>query len=520
MDAPSATGATPSEPTSESAANAEAPLFSSDPEAREREIVVDTPLYTATFSSRGGGLISFKLHDYTLLNGDLVDLVGEGPSQPLIEVDPDGPGPRFPHDFSDTIFRVQERPANGLSIGELAFIARGDDGARVERAYWFDPETYTIKTTVAVDGLPRRDATVTLAWTCGLPMTERDERTDIQEFASMVRVGDNIDKKGLKKFQPGDQPEPYEGNVQWVATRSKYFMSATFIDAGGAQHARVAGDETTRHIGYSATSDVLGGAGVTDYRLYIGPLKQEYIASLGGGMDKKVGVATMPLGSVFGWFAKAIYGIMNAIYGVIPNYGVCILIIAMVTKAIFFPLTRKSSQSMRAMSELKPEMDALREKYKKDAQKMNTETMALYKKHGVNPLAGCLPLLVQLPVFWALYGVLRSAIELRQAPFMLWIDDLSAPDVLIDFGSLPAFLPDQLHVLPILMAGTTILMQQKTMTDPRQKSLMYMMPVVMLLFFYNLPSGLNLYWTAQNLLAWAEQQIVKRKAVPATAKAA
>ena len=174
---------------------------------------------------------------------------------------------------------------------------------------------------------------------------------------------------------------------------------------------------------------------------------------------------------------------------------------------------------MRAMSDLKPEIEALREKYKSDPQKMNTETFALYKKHGVNPVAGCLPLLIQMPVFMALYGVLRSAIELRQAPFVAWVNDLSAPDTLISFGSVP-FIPDALHVLPLLMAASTMMMQSKAITDPRQKSLMYMMPFMMLFFFYNLPSGLNLYWTSQNLLAWAEQSITKGKVKPVTAKAA
>jgi YidC/Oxa1 family membrane protein insertase len=135
-------------------------------------------------------------------------------------------------------------------------------------------------------------------------------------------------------------------------------------------------------------------------------------------------------------------------------------------------------------------------------------------------MAGCLPMLIQMPVFFALYGVLRGAIELRQAPFMLWIDDLSAPDVLIALGSIPV-LPDQIHLLPLLMAASTILMQRMTMvTDPTQKAMMYMMPVMMLVFFYQLPAGLNLYWTVQNLLSFGEQALVKGTTQTAAAKAA
>jgi YidC/Oxa1 family membrane protein insertase len=159
-------------------------------------------------------------------------------------------------------------------------------------------------------------------------------------------------------------------------------------------------------------------------------------------------------------------------------------------------------RSMRAMQKIQPEMERLKEKYKNDAQAMNAAIMALYKENKVNPAGGCLPMMIQMPVFFALYSVLFNAIELRQAPFVGWIHDLSAPDLLATVAGFP------IRLLPILMAGSGLLQQRLAPTDPRQASSMYMMNVVMVVFFYNLPSGLVLYWTVMNLLTALQQWIV------------
>ena len=160
---------------------------------------------------------------------------------------------------------------------------------------------------------------------------------------------------------------------------------------------------------------------------------------------------------------------------------------------------------MRAMQRLQPEMARLKEKYKNDAQSLNTAVMALYKEHKVNPAGGCLPMLLQMPLFFALYSVLWNAIELRQAPFVAWIHDLSAPDKLFEIAGFP------IRLLPLLMAGSGFLTQALTPTDPRQASTMYLMNAVMVVFFYNLPSGLVLYWTVMNLLTALQQWLVLRE---------
>jgi YidC/Oxa1 family membrane protein insertase len=200
------------------------------------------------------------------------------------------------------------------------------------------------------------------------------------------------------------------------------------------------------------------------------------------------------------------------LHGFIPNYGVVIIIISVLAKILFYPLTRSSVRSMKAMQKLAPRMQEIKEKHKGDPQRMQAETMALYKEHKVNPLGGCLPILVQMPVFIALYSVLANSITLRQASFVGWINDLSVPDtiaVIAGFG---------IHVLPVLMFLTTLLQQRLTpVTDPRQKMIGYMMPVVMLFIFYSFPAGLNLYWTVTNALQVGQQWWIHREDAPRAA---
>jgi YidC/Oxa1 family membrane protein insertase len=190
-------------------------------------------------------------------------------------------------------------------------------------------------------------------------------------------------------------------------------------------------------------------------------------------------------------------------YKYIPNYGWIILLFALIIKVIFYPFQAKSLESMRKMQEIQPKINALREKYKNDSQRLSQETMKLYKKEGVNPVGGCLPMLPQMPIFFALYNLFSSTIELRQAPFALWITDLSMPDEVMvgGFG---------LRVLPLLVASSMFVQQKMTMKDPKQAVIVYAMPVFMVFIFWGMSSGLNLYWMLFNVLAVGQQLIVNR----------
>jgi len=236
------------------------------------------------------------------------------------------------------------------------------------------------------------------------------------------------------------------------------------------------------------------------YRLYAGPKEYDRLVALDIGLDETID---------FGWFiygswsfvrliAKPLFLILDWLYEFTGNFGVAIILLTALIKIVFIPLTHKSYVSMRAMQLLHPQMQALQKKYKHDKMRLNQELMALYKTNRVNPLGGCLPMVLQIPFFIALFNILYTTIELRQAPFILWIHDLSEKD--------PSY------VLPILM-GLTMVIQQKiqpTTMDPRQAKVMLLLPIVFTFFFLSFPSGLVLYWMVNNILSITQQYITMR----------
>jgi YidC/Oxa1 family membrane protein insertase len=206
---------------------------------------------------------------------------------------------------------------------------------------------------------------------------------------------------------------------------------------------------------------------------------------------------------------------MRHLHGVIPNYGIVLIIFSVIVKIIVWPLTHKSHESMKRMQMLQPYLKELKEKYKKDMQRLQKETMKLYKEHKVNPMGGCLPVLIQMPLFIALFSVFRSTIELRGAPFIFWMKDLSAPDYVLHLPfSIPMY-GAAVAILPIIMGITTYFQSKISMTDPNQKMMLYFMPVFLVAIFNKMPSGLTLYYTLFNVLTLVQQQFVKPKdAVP------
>ena len=220
----------------------------------------------------------------------------------------------------------------------------------------------------------------------------------------------------------------------------------------------------------------------------------------------------------FGMFdilAKPCVWLMNKLYSVIPNYGIAIIILTFLIKLILWPLGSKSYKSMSEMKKIQPLMKEIREKYKNDKKKMNEEVMSLYRTYKINPLGGCLPMLVQIPVFFALYRMLYEAIELRHAPFFLWINDLAAPDRLFRFDFTIPFMdpPYGIPVLTLVM-GATMFLQQKMsppMGDPTQAKMMMLMPVIFTVIFINFSSGLVLYWLVNNIVSISQQYYITEK---------
>ena len=249
---------------------------------------------------------------------------------------------------------------------------------------------------------------------------------------------------------------------------------------------------------------------VYEYDLYFGPRSMRILKSLGNGLARSINFG------MFDFLAKPCLWLMNLFYQVIPNYGIAIIILTLLTKILLWPLGNKSYKSMNQMKKLQPLMTEIRQKHKNDKKKMNEEVMALYRTYKINPLGGCLPMVAQIPVFFALYRMLYEAIELRHAPFFGWINDLSAPDRLFHFDfSIPFMQPPYgIPVLTLIM-GASMLLQQKMSPppgDPSQAKIMMLMPIIFTFIFINFSSGLVLYWFVNNILSIGQQYYIQKKA--------
>ncbi len=290
-----------------------------------------------------------------------------------------------------------------------------------------------------------------------------------------------------------DSEEPqalrHRGDITWTSLHSKYFMAA-LIPRDSAVGALV---EKT-HDGTTAVGlEFPGDKGEASFSLYAGPKEYSHLKTYGASLDRAVDFG------FFGFLAKPLLLGLNFIFRLTSNYGWSIIILTVFIKLVFAPLTHKSTKSMQQMAKLQPKMKSLREIYKNDKQRLNEEVMKLYREHKVNPLGGCLPLLLQIPVFFALYRVLLSSIELRQAPF-LWINDLSAAEA----TTIPVF---------VLAMGASMWLQQKmspTSMDPTQAKMMMFMPILFTFLFWSFPVGLVIYWLANNLLSIGQQYMTNK----------
>jgi len=325
---------------------------------------------------------------------------------------------------------------------------------------------------------------------------------DLDKFAAFSNMAGEVEE--YKNLDKGKLHRVLTGSNRWVAVRSKYFTNVIISDDLQGAEILIVGDEASitdikgkpykwKKFGAGMTFKLNGGSCSNDFTIYTGPLDYQRLQNLGYNLGKLVDMGW----SLFRPFAIAILWIFIQFHKVLFNYGLVIIIFSVLMKMVFWPLTRKSAASMHKMKELQPRIQEIKAKYKDDPQKLNTETMKLYKEYGVNPFGSCLPLLIQMPIFISMWAVLRNSIELRAAEFVFWIRDLSQKD--------------QFYILPIIMGISMFIQQKLTITDPKQKMMVYLMPVFFTIFFAGLPSGLILYWTVFNIAGIFEQLSIKRK---------
>lgn len=306
---------------------------------------------------------------------------------------------------------------------------------------------------------------------------------------------------------------PVAESQKWVAIKSRFFVSAlTASDPNTGFSLKTVRDLKQPNFALTTLSANMifpgrsleqGEEMTRTYTLFVGPKKLSLLRSMGNEMEDIMGFG------FFWWFCELLVPTLNFFYSLIPNYGVAILLLTLLVRIIFWPLTHKSTVSMKKMQELQPKLKEIQAKFKDNPTKLQQETWACYKENKVNPLSSCLPMLIQIPVFIALFTVLQSAVELRYAPF-LWIGDLSEPENLF-LGMIPFI--GALNILPVLMAGTMALQTYLTPSagDPaQQKMMMIMMPIMMLFMFYSFPSALSLYWTVSQVLSIVQMLMIRR----------
>jgi YidC/Oxa1 family membrane protein insertase len=484
----------------------------------EKTVSVETDLYTAVFSSRGGVLESFTLKKYTHWEGGEIQLLPPDATRPSLNLS-------FPDSnisletFNFRVDREKLTLDRGASSGSINFTLTTQSGVEITKRYIFFEGRYDFELEFEIGGSGQLDLgrKYLLSWGSGLNPTEKNRRDDLGYFSAYAMMGTDLSE--VKKF---DQPKEAEeevlqeaasGETKWVATRTKYFVAAVVplsgkgrgFSASGRRSFSVAMGEQieNKDIGVSLEMPAERTAGLKDkFMIYVGPIHYQTLKGYGVGLDRIVNL---------GWkiirpFSIGILWLFVQLHKIIPNYGLVIIIFTILMKTAFHPLSRKSTKATFRMQELQPKLAALKEKYKKEPARLNQETMKLYKQSGVNPLGGCLPLVFQMPVFYGLFVVFRSTIELRGAGFILWLTDLSQMD--------------PYYVLPVVMAVTMFWQQKITIKDPKQAMLVYFMPVLFFFFFFKFPAGLTLYWTMFNILSLIETYYFKSKGLhPSALKA-
>jgi YidC/Oxa1 family membrane protein insertase len=459
----------------------------------EEEVLVETSLYRAVWSNRGGVLKSWTLKKYTNDAKEPLDLVASRARELS----------RYPFSLeagdqalSGTLNSVLYEPS-GTKLdlkdgekGEIRFSYSDGKSVRAEKVLKFTGGTYAvgIETSVFKDG---QEIVPSVLWEPGIGTPSGAEMKQPVGFSTGAAVftGGKVYRIDEKKYKPEQSAFNFVG---WGAYEENYF-TALFVlppQKGQAAFLQAAGPQG------QAPSYVLS---VTQpLSAFIGPKDFDALKAFGHDTRKVINFG------MFGSIAEILLIVVKFFHKLVPNWGLAIILLTIVTKVVFFPLTYSSTKSMAKMAELQPKVKAIRSKYKKaktdiaQRRQMNEDMMKLYKEHGVNPAGGCLPLLIQLPIFWGVFRMLSAAVEFHHAPFVLWVQDLSVKD--------------PYYVTPILMGITQFISQKMTPTsaDPSQAKMMLIMPFVMTIFFMNFQSGLVLYWLTTNVLQIGQQAIMNR----------
>jgi YidC/Oxa1 family membrane protein insertase len=466
----------------------------------EDEVTVETDLIKATISMRGGVITTWGLKKYHL---------GANHPAGIVQLTYQGPDATYPLSFvpakaavTDPPYELYTPSARQLVLDQQRRTAElilsyenPERGERIKKKLTFHQGSYWVNVEIETTGL-RQERTLLLGTNFGIAEWGGAE----QGFTGFIGPVHLIDGK-IVHDSPDEISQPVErqGPIQWTALQDKYFLAA-FVPQEPAGRIWVMKQKEDPSMQKVTVGLPAGENSRMQLLLYAGPKEYDALKALGVHLEETID---------FGWFiygswvlvrvvAQPLFAVLRFLQHYTHNYGVAIILLTFLVRVLFIPLTHKSYQSMKAMQAIQPKVAALQKKYKDNKEQLNKEMLELYRQHKVNPFGGCLPSLLQVPVFVALFNVLYTTIELRQAPFMLWIRDLSDKD--------------PYYILPILM-GITMVVQQKlqpSQMDPRQARLMLLMPAFLTVLFLNFPAGLVLYWMTNNLLSIGQQAITMK----------
>ena len=460
-------------------------------------ITVENNLYSVEISNiSGGSFVSFVLNNYIKHDSSFVNVIDALNVQNLVVsfVSLDG----------DLV--SLDRAWNVLGSGTRRLVLQKQqtvvfetsfNGYSIKKRLTFFPDTYIIGLEIIFENPEQyiSRGTYGLSWSGGLAPTEKNTKDDYTYFKGYALLGDELLGDAAEEGEGSKTKQA--GTTLWTATKTKYFISAIIPSVPGVGAVVSGVLDGGRPLFTTQLNQNTSASG--SFNIYIGPLEYNRVRSLDLGLEKTMNLGwapIRPLGRLITWS-------LTKMFQIIPNYGFVIIIFAFVVKILLNPLTKKSFQSTRRMQDLQPKIQALKEKHKNDPKKLNSAQAALFKSEGVNPLGGCLPMLLQMPILIAFFTIFRSTIEFRGAPFFGWITDLSVPDTLTTIAGFP------INILPFLM-GATMFLQQKLMASPsggaQQKMMMYFMNVFFLFIFYSFPSGLNLYYSVFNVLSIVQQK--------------
>ncbi|MEA3296843.1 MAG: membrane protein insertase YidC [candidate division Zixibacteria bacterium] len=476
-------------------------------------VVVRTNNCEFTLSSFGGGPVSIKLPEYTYRDGRIIEML------PMAErATPDMVFAGGTFSVSDFSYQCNLAPGKYDSrqqITEVMYTYTSPEGGQIVKTYYFYPDEYHYDLTFEINGREHFgfERKYNLVWNSPLGVTEPRPETDYEAMEAVAMMSGSREK--LDDFDDGQLNQSLTGYTSWAGVRAKYFASMLIPLNREAEGVFARGEKrkVATPDGHVEQKKIIVGldmpfANVSSFSdsitVFVGPLDYTLLSRYNVDLEDMLDIGTTP---VVGWiikpFAIGIIWLLPRLYNVIPNYGLVIILFAMMVKIITLPLSMKSFKSMQAMRELQPKIDELKKKHKKNPQAMNAEVMKMYKKHGVNPISGCLPMLPQMPLFFALFSVFRSTILLRDAPFVWFITDLSQG------ATSPT---DPYIVLVVIMVVAQFLSQKLTMPSTQQnKALGYLMPLFFGFIFYKFSAGLVLYWICFSVFSLLDYFLFKRK---------